>query len=74
VGSGGGSGGNKAFWVDQRVGLKVAQKDFGIRGPGGSDEAHRRFSFFEFWPFLRFTEVAASGVWCAFLVKTKFSG
>jgi hypothetical protein len=46
VGSGGGSGGNKAFWVDQRVGLKVAQKDFGIRGPGGSDEAHRRFSFY----------------------------
>jgi hypothetical protein len=38
-------GGNKVFWVDQRVGLKVARKHFGIGGRGGSDEAHRRFFF-----------------------------
>jgi hypothetical protein len=41
----GGSGGDKIFWVDQRVGLKVVWQNFGIRAGGGSDEAcHWLFS------------------------------
>jgi hypothetical protein len=62
VGLAGGSGGDVVFWVDQRVGLKVAWKSFGVGRGEGLDEARRRFLSFELWMLLRLAKAAASGV------------
>jgi hypothetical protein len=62
VGSVGGGGGCKVFWVDQRVVAVVARQSFCSVGNGGSEEADRRFLLFELWTLSRITEVSASAV------------
>jgi hypothetical protein len=62
VGSGDGSGGNAALWVDRRVGLKVALEILASEVMEGLRRVIAGSGFWNFGSFCVFAEVAASGI------------